>query len=145
LRLERGTLRVAVEISVTTGVTHEVGNLLKCLNGNFTHIAFITADQRKARQIAENLRERVSPTDAARVGFYDVESFAQHLRGLPLEPAVSETSVSETPTPPKKTQRVVKGWKVITKASEQTSAEAKEKEEEGFRALGEALRPRPSA
>jgi len=135
LLLERGTLRLAVEISVTTGVTHELENILKCLTGNYDHVAFISADQRKAEQLSERLRERVSETDAARVGFYQVESFVEYLRHLP--PPITEKT--QLPTPKKPTKRKVKGWTVKTKVPEQTSEEDRDKEQQALRAIAEAL------
>jgi hypothetical protein len=140
LLLERDDLRIAVEISVTTGVTHELANLLKCLTGNYTHIAFICADLRKAEQILERLRERVSATDVARVGCYQVETFANYLRAIP--PIIREETPSlaaqASPT------QVIKGWKVKTKVAELSGDEATKREDEALRAIGESLRKPPS-
>ena len=72
LALERGDIRIGVEISITTGSTHEVENVLKCVNGPFTHVAFITADLRKLDQVRERVNARLSEMDAARVGFYQL-------------------------------------------------------------------------
>jgi len=139
LLLERLEQRIAVEISVTTGVTHEVGNLLKCLTGNYGLIALIAADERKAKQIIEKVREGISETAAARIGSFQLETFVEYLRALPPEPTPPEPT-----SPPKKhTKRKVKGWTIKTKVTEQTSSEDREKEEQALRAIAEALRRPP--
>jgi hypothetical protein len=43
--LERGALRIAVEISVTTDVEHEVQNLTKCVAAGFEYVALISAER----------------------------------------------------------------------------------------------------
>lgn len=140
LLLERGALRLAVEISVTTGVTHELENILKCLTGTYDHIAFITADQRKAEQIMERLRERVSETDLARIASYQVETFVEYLRSLLVVP-----DAPESPSLPRKpAKRKVKGWTVKSKVAEQTSEEEKQKQEQALRAIAEMLRSNKS-
>lgn len=134
--LERDDLRIAVEISVTTGVSHELGNLLKCLTGDYAHVAFLTADLRKAEQIAERLRERVSEADASRVGFYQIETLVEYLQSLP-KPIVDD---APQPTCAQPAKKKIKGWTVKTKVSDQTFDEARDNEEQALRAIAEALR-----
>jgi hypothetical protein len=136
LALERGELRIAVEISITTGATHEVENVLKCLNAPFAHIAFITADLRKAELVRERVFARLSETDVSRVGFYQVESFVEYLRTLPK----AEVEQAAQPTSSKPTKTKVKGWTVKTKVADQTSEEGRKREEEAMKAIAEALR-----
>ena len=136
LALERGELRIAVEISITTGATHEVENVLKCFNAPFTHIAFITADLRKAEQVRERVCARLSEADAARVGFYQVETFVEYLRSLPK----AEVEQAAQPTCSKPTKTKVKGWTVKTKVTEQTTEEGRMREEEAMKAIAGALR-----
>mgnify|MGYP001252428945 CR=1 FL=1 len=139
LALERDDVRIGVEISITTGSTHEVENVLKCVNGPFTHVAFITADLRKLEQVRERVTSRLSEKDATRVGFYQVETFIEYLRGLP-KAAVEQPA---PPTPSKTTKKKVKGWTVKTKVTEQTDEESRKREEEAMKAIGEMLRKPP--
>ncbi|MGH7636216.1 MAG: hypothetical protein ACREOK_01090, partial [Gemmatimonadaceae bacterium] len=44
--LSFGELRVACEISVTTRVAHEVGNLTKCLAAGFDYAVLLSSDER---------------------------------------------------------------------------------------------------
>ena len=87
LLLERAGFRIAVEFSSTTGVTHELQNILKCFAGDYSHIALVCADPRKLQQVETKLRERVSEMFFSRVGFYEVEPFLNYLRGLSPQPA----------------------------------------------------------
>ena len=139
LALERGDIRIGVEISITTGSTHEVENVLKCVNGPFTHVAFITADLRKLEQVRDRVSARLSEKDAMRVGFYQVETFIEYLRGLP------KVSVEQAapPTASKPTKKKVKGWTVKTKVTEQTTEESQKREDEAMKAIGEMLRKPP--
>ena len=137
--LERGDIRIGVEISITTGSTHEVENVLKCVNGPFTHVAFITADLRKLEQVRERVNARLSEKDSARVGFYQVETFIEYLRGFPK----ATVEHSAPPTPSKSTKKKVKGWTVKTKVTEQTTEENRERENEAIKAIGEMLRKPP--
>jgi len=109
------------------------------VNGPFTHVAFITADLRKLEQVQERVNARLSEKDAARVGFYQVETFIEYLRGLP------KVSVEQAapPTPSKPTKKKVKGWTVKTKVTEQTTEESREREDEALKAIGEMLRKPP--
>ena len=140
LLLERAAFRIAVEFSSTTGVTHELQNILKCFAGDYSHIALVCADPRKLQQVETKLRERVSENSFSRVGFYEVEPFLDYLRGLSPEPA-------DKPSPPPKSkkpsERKIMGWTVTAEVVEQTDEEQKEAKARTFNALGEALRKPP--
>jgi excisionase family DNA binding protein len=56
-------ITVACEISVTTTIEHEVGNLTKCLASGFDHVLFISSDDRN-RDLA---RAEMARVDAARI------------------------------------------------------------------------------
>ncbi len=132
LLLEREGHRIAVEFNSTTGVTHELQNILKCLAGDFSHIALVSADSGKLQQVEAMLRERISETMAC-VGFYEVETFLEFLRALP-PPVISE------PAKPKSSERKIMGWTVTAETREQTREEEADAKAATMRALGEALR-----
>ncbi|MCE9608859.1 MAG: type IV secretion system DNA-binding domain-containing protein [Chthoniobacter sp.] len=138
--LERDDHRIAVEFSSTTGVTHETQNILKCLVGDYTHIALVSADLRKLDQIAGKLREHVSETAFARVGFYEVEPFLDYLRSLQNPPA---SPTSTEPKSKKPADRKIMGWTVTTETRDQTPEEEAQAKAATLRALGEALRKPP--
>ena len=140
LLLERDELRIGVEISVTTGTTHEVENVLKCLSGTFSHVAFITADVRKQEQVRARVLARVAERDADRVGFYQVEAFVDYLRALPQHCS----NEGPPPRPAELKGKTLKGWTVKTKSYNRNSEELREKEDQALRAIAEALRQPPS-
>ena len=134
LLLERDDFRIAVEFSSTTGVTHETQNILKCLIGDYSHIALVSADRQKLSQVAAKLHERVSEASLSRLGFYEVEPFLDYLRGLPK-------AESTSPQKSKKgSERKIMGWTVSTATREQTAEEEADAKAATMRALAGALR-----
>jgi hypothetical protein len=51
--LEKEGVSIACEITVTTTPEHEVQNLRKCLEGNFTHVVALSQDRKKIQTIRE--------------------------------------------------------------------------------------------
>ncbi|MHB8519861.1 MAG: type IV secretory system conjugative DNA transfer family protein [Limisphaerales bacterium] len=79
LALERGGKSIACEISVTTPVDYELGNIRKCFDAGFGHVAVICADKRKLASI----RDAAAPLAAehkSRIGFYAPDAFLAKLR-----------------------------------------------------------------
>ena len=136
LLLERAGVRIAVEFSSTTGVTHELQNILKCLAADYTHIALVCGDPRKLHQVQTRLFERVSEMFFSRVGFYEVEPFLDYLRGIPLHPE----EPSPSPKSKKPSERKIMGWTVTTEITEQTLEEQEQAKARTLKALGDALR-----
>jgi hypothetical protein len=135
--LERGSLSIACEISVTTGTTSEVGNVLKCLRAGFAHVAFISSDSNRVRQVSEAVQGQVSAGEFVRIGFYAPDEFFAYLKTL------AEEQPEESPPPskagiPKVTKK--RGWTIKSEVASLTSEEAKEAEVRAMRAIAEALR-----
>jgi hypothetical protein len=141
LMLERDSHRIAVEFSSTTGVTHETQNILKCLIGDYTHIALVCADLQKLEQVAAKLRERVSESSFGHLGFYEVEPFLEFLRALPKQPAADSSPPAKSKKP---SEKKVMGWTVTTEVVELTDEEQKAAKARTLKALGEALRKPPT-
>lgn len=51
--LERDGLSIACEISVTTPVDYEIGNLAKCLKMGFNHVLVISSEQEKLADLRD--------------------------------------------------------------------------------------------
>lgn len=77
--LRRGEQSIACEISVTTTVEHEVGNVTKCLTAGFKRVAVICLTRKKAGRIQQAVGEAVAAHDTSRVGYYLVEEFISKL------------------------------------------------------------------
>ena len=142
--LEKPGLRIACEISITTRVEHEVGNVLKCLEAGFPHVALICSDAERSRQIAGAVRERVAEGELARVGFFAPEEFLRHLQKLAAENAAAiAEALPKTPQQPKDERR--RGWNVKRKVSPLTIAEAQAEEEKALQSIAETLRNKSGA
>lgn len=71
--LTRDDLRVACEISVTTGRDHELGNLEKCLAADYGHVLFVSADQRHVRAMEKLAASQFEDDERAKLHFVSPE------------------------------------------------------------------------
>jgi hypothetical protein len=69
LFLERADQIIACEISITTTVDHEVGNVLKCIEAGHLHIAVICINADHLHKIKIAVGGTLGPEAAARVGY----------------------------------------------------------------------------
>jgi len=103
--LRRDDVSVACEISVSTEVTHELGNARKCLAASFSHVVLISSDEGKRMRLRNALAD---------------EGLADILVQSPDELAVFLDSLGE----PAPTEKVVRGYKVRVKRQPQSPEEA---------------------
>ncbi len=89
--LERESLAIACEISVTTGVEQEVGNALKCLSAGFDRVVLISLKKNHLAKLRAALEEKLSKDDLFRLFFHNPEELPSFLDGLP--PAAKEETV----------------------------------------------------
>jgi hypothetical protein len=87
--LERDGWRLACEISVTTSVQHEVGNVEKCLAAGFDQVVFLSLKSEQLKKVRLALEKRVSAGDLARVLFLAPEEFSTFLDGRPVASTAS--------------------------------------------------------
>lgn len=139
--LERAGLQIACEISVTTRVEHEVGNILKCVAAGYPEIALISSETKRLEEIAEALKLRVSETELNRVRFYSSEEFFAYLKNLAqIEVPEKFVESKDVGKPPKPKKKMVKGWEVVTKISQATPEESKIIEDQTLKMIAETLR-----
>lgn len=74
--LEKGVTRIACEISVTTRVLHELGNLTKCLSVDFSHVVFLSSSP----SVLKSARSKVAAD--ARLHLLTPEKFIGFLENL---------------------------------------------------------------
>lgn len=124
--LARDDLTVAVEVSVTTPVEWERGNLAKCLRGDFARVALVLA---KSTQTARTYRARVveglSEEDRARLVILDPEELPDFI-----------ASLAPTEEPP---DNVVRGYKVKVSQTAVSADEAKARREQLARLVSQSL------
>ena len=138
--LVRSDMRIACEISVTTTIDHEVGNVRKCLRENFDLIAIITSEERRLRQIEAAVSGCFDQSSAARVSYFQPDAFLAYLSTLapPPEPQA-------VPSAPAPAESVRKGYKVKRVFTQLTPEERAARESAAFKLLVEEMKlpPRP--
>jgi hypothetical protein len=128
--LRRGERSIACEITVTTPVEYEVGNLTKCLNGKFSHVAAISRSGKKLERIRQLLAESLSPEQCASVAFYSPEEFISKLHDWALDDPMGGATEKGKPR-----RRLID-----LSASGMTEAERKQREDDMLKSLTDAMR-----
>lgn len=86
--LEREGWRLACEISVTSTVEQEVGNVEKCLAAGFDEVVVISPKARRLASLRKALEKRLGEEALARVSLLSPEEFALYLDTLPAREEV---------------------------------------------------------
>src|SRR6185295_17113322 len=71
--LYRGTTRIACEVSVTTPLEYEVGNVEKCLAAGFGSVAVVSLKKKRLGQLGKLLSESLPPGERERVHLFTPE------------------------------------------------------------------------
>jgi hypothetical protein len=129
LFLERSGQVIACEISVTTTIDHEVGNVAKCLKAGIPKVAVICLDEDRLQKISAAISGSLGSEAATRVSYYLPDQFITDLKTLPLP--VAKDSVT--------TQH---GYRVKRSAPKLTLEEQRQREDMANRVLAEASRPK---
>lgn len=131
LLLERRDVALACEISVTTTVDQEVGNVTKCAKAGFTSIVCVSPSEVQLRKIEAAVRNCLGNEIVALVKFFLPDEFIEHIRKLPTE--ASPTS----PTEERRRGRTVKSTRVRLSREEQ-----KAREEKAIQLIADSMRQR---
>lgn len=97
--LRRDDLRVACQISITTGKDWELGGIEKCFAAGYTEIALICGSDRHLMTLSKFIEENLDEAYRGRVRYVASEAVPAFLDGL------------GTPT---RTEQVIRGYKVRT-------------------------------
>jgi hypothetical protein len=127
LVITRGTFVVACEITITTTIDHEVGNIEKCAKAGFLQIAVIAATSKKLTDLESAVSASLGKEIAQLVRYFEPDAFLEYLKSIPPP---------ETPTPGVK---VVKGYKVKTNVAKLSQEEAQLREQAGLKLIAEAM------
>jgi hypothetical protein len=130
LLLEQDGQAIACEISISTTIDHEVGNVAKCLKAGLPKVAVICLDEERLRKIAAAVFGSLGSESAARVEYYQPDQFIAHLKALPPTP------IAATPAAPK-THR---GYKVKSSFSDLSPEEQKQHEGMAIQSIAEAMK-----
>ena len=88
--LRRDDFSIACEISVTSTVAQEVGNVMKCLEAGFHEVAVLALKRPRLPKIEAALKAKLPPSDLARVHFLSPEEL---FTMLSMRPKTTETVV----------------------------------------------------
>jgi len=128
LVLERDGMSLAIEITVSTTIEHELGNVSKCVKAGFSQIAVLGVDEAKLNRLAGAVASGLGPDVAALVGYYAPETFLAALKNLP------------PPAPPAPEVKTVRGWKVKAKFATLSPEEAKVREDALIKIVAETMK-----
>ena len=67
--LQRDTLRIACEISVTTDAEHEVGNVRKCLAAGVARVLVVSSSATALKKLEQGLTQALAPGEQAQVSY----------------------------------------------------------------------------
>lgn len=127
LLLERATQTFACEISFTTTIDHEVGNVSKCLKAGFTNIVVVCLEEERLKKIEKAVSGSLGQEVAGRVLYFQPDPFIQYLKQLKApSPAPTETQSG--------------GYKIRRSTPERSAQEQMQKEEIANRIIAEAMR-----
>lgn len=129
LLLERAGQVLACEITVTTTVDHEVGNVAKCLKAGFPQVVMVSSDESRLRRIAVAVESSLGVEMAKQVLFYLPDQLITHLQSLP-----------KVSTPAPDQPKVRRGYKVTTKHVQLSPQEMKAREDAAITAIAEAMK-----
>ncbi len=80
LVLRRGKRVVACEVSVTTNAEDEIGNLTKCLSGDYSQVVLVATSTRKLANIERRFRKTATAEGLAKVVFCLPADLVEQLR-----------------------------------------------------------------
>ena len=89
--LAREGWRIACEISVTSTVQQEVGNVEKCLSAGFAEVVVISPNKRHLGKLEKALGKRLPADTLTRVRLLLPEEFSMYLESLPVSVEKVET------------------------------------------------------
>ena len=127
LWLERGREIIACEISISTTIDHEVGNVSKCLKAGCRNVAVICLDNERLRKIEAGVVGSLGAERGVFVRYFQPDQFLVHLKGLP-------------PEIPKETTTVRRGYKIKRVITKLSTEQEKEKEAAAIRMIADSMR-----
>ncbi len=132
LFLERGDTVIACEISITTTIDHEVGNVAKCLKAGYPIVGVVCADPNRLERIATAVASSLGADEARRVRYWQPEELLVHLETIPrpsVPPAAPDIAVR-------------RGYKIRRSTETLSCEEKKQREDEAINSMAEAMRRR---
>jgi hypothetical protein len=108
--LSRSGRRIACEISVSTGRSHELGNIEKCLAAGFAEIILLAPNDRQRQMLQKYIGGALEEAEREKVQYLLPDEMLQYL---------------ESQEPP--TEQTIRGYRVTVKRQAIDAAEAESK------------------
>lgn len=131
LVLEKASRTIACEISITTTIDHEIGNIVKCLKAGFAHVAVVSIDQERLAKIRHSVANCLPAEDAVKVEYYLPDKLIDYLQELAVREAPQVEGSNATSH----------GYKVKRTYAQLTEQERKQREEAILKAIAKKARP----
>lgn len=122
----KGAVTVACEISVTTPVDYELGNLRKCLAASFTHVVMVSEEPKHLAKIEAAAKETFTTAEMNKIRFLEPDGLLVLLEELTAAQAGGE--------------KTVKGYRVSTSYKTLSEAEKRNRKEGIGGAVARAMR-----
>lgn len=68
-------IKIACEVSITTTVDHELGNIQKCITAGFDPVILLTSETKHLRKLQSYIEPRLSETEVPKVRFFLPDEF----------------------------------------------------------------------
>lgn len=91
--LSRGSRKIAVEISVTTGRDWELQNVEKCLSAGYEEVLVVSTNERHLKSLARSIPPNLDEAVRDRVRYLSPEDFIEYLGPHAGQSAASEKLV----------------------------------------------------
>ena len=131
LLLVRDEQAIACEISLTTSIDHEVGNVAKCLKAGFRTVAVICLSEDRLEKIQVAVVGSLGAEATSGVAFFQPDQFIAHLQTLPPQK-------TQAPGAPK----IRKGYKVKHQVAKLSPEERQQREGAAIHSIKEAMQRR---
>jgi len=134
LALEKENCAIACEITVTTTIDHEFGNIQKCLKAGFAAVAVVSPKAERLRQIEEAVKAGLDSQESTRVSYFTPDQFIAWLREL------APTITAPPTSPPVPSERTTRGYKVRRSSAKLTEEERQTKEDIALKAIAQSMK-----
>ena len=91
--LEKKGRKLACEITVTTPVEHEIGNVRKCIAAGFDFVAVVAPDVKKLARAEKTMRSILAAVELERTRFVTPDGLFAFVESLEAQHASKETTV----------------------------------------------------
>jgi len=136
LLLERGEQKIACEISVTTTIDHEVGNIQKCVRAGFDQVAVICQEEIRLQKIKAAVASSLGQEISERVTYFQPDQFIAFLAEL------GSKKTETTSIAPSEKTSVRRGYKVTRVVAKLTAEEQQAREETAIGQIAALMKQR---